>query len=518
MEPVLEVINIDKSFVGVHACDHISFQCYPGRVHVLQGENGAGKSTVLKMISGLYKPDSGEIRIKGEPVIFAHPQDARQKGIAMVYQEMTIFPELTVAQNIFINREETCSKNRNGLIDEVAMLNQTVELAEKYGIDVDPYQRAGDLPIAQQQMIEILKALATDPDILILDEPTATLTTAEVNKLYVIVQDLLKMGKAIIFISHRMGEVFKFGHEMTILRDGQLTATVELKDVTENDVIRLMVGRELQNIFPPKAKKVEGEIFQLENFGDEKKVKGINLLIKKGEVLGISALDGQGQTELFEAIAGVRRHSGKVTLNGRELRYGSVKGAQQQGIDYVPEDRKGKGLCLNLSVGENLALNSLPRRATAGFIHLRQEAETIAKYVKAMNIKTPYAAQFVENLSGGNQQKVSIGKNLADEPKLLLLNEPTRGIDVEAKQEIYKLIRNLADKGVGILMYTSDMMEVIGLSDRVMTMYEGHLTGEFTGPDINEMSIIQGVMNLKKRKEAENDPRKKSETSAGICS
>ncbi len=503
MEAILEVKDMDKSFPGVHACDHVSFRCFPGRVHVLQGENGAGKSTVLKMICGLYHPDSGEIRINGQPVRFAHPLDARQKGIAMVYQEMTIFPELTVAQNVFINHEEECLRKGTPFIDEAEMLNKTVDLAEKYGIEVDPYCRAGDLPIAAQQMVEILKALASEPDILILDEPTATLTNAEVDKLYAIVQGLLEMGKAVIFISHRMGEVFRFGHDMTVMKDGKLIGTVELKDVNENEVIRMMVGRELSDIFPPKAKELGEEIFSIHNLSDVRKIKDASLSIRKGEVLGIAALDGQGQTELLETIAGVRRHNrGRIVLNGKELHYSSVKKAQEQGIDYVPEDRKGKGLCLSLGVDENIALGSLPRRSKWGFIDLKKELETVKKYVDLMNIRTPSYAQAVGRLSGGNQQKVSIGKNLADEPRLLLLNEPTRGIDVEAKQEIYRLVRHLAEEGVAILMYSSDMMEVIGLSDRVITMYEGRITAEYTGTDMTEVRIMQGVMNLCGQQEA----------------
>ena len=497
MKPVLEVRDLDKSFVGVHACDHVSFKCYPGRVHVLQGENGAGKSTVLKMISGLYHPDSGQILVNGEPVKFEHPLDARRKGIAMVYQEMTIFPELTVAQNIYINRENEHLKKSTNLIDEVEMINSAVALAARYGISIDPYARAGDLPIAQQQIIEILKALASEPDILILDEPTATLTTTEVSKLYEIVQELLRKNKAILFISHRMGEVFQFGDDITIMKDGQMAGSYEIKDLKENDIIRLMVGRELQNIFPPKQDATGEEIFRVENLSDGKILNSISLTLHKGEVLGISALDGQGQTQLLETIAGVRKHTrGKIILKGKEIRYNSVRGAHALGIDYVPEDRKGKGLCLTLSVGENIAMGSLPRRSRFGFINLRSENQVISKYVRAMNIKTPSAAQLVGNLSGGNQQKVSIGKNLADEPVLLLLNEPTRGIDVEAKQEIYKLIRELADQGVGVIVYTSDMMEVIGISDRVLTMYEGRLTGEYTGDMINEVSIMQGAMDL----------------------
>jgi ABC-type sugar transport system ATPase subunit len=499
MEPVLEVKNIDKSFVGVHACDHVSFKCYPGRVHVLQGENGAGKSTVLKIISGLYHPDGGEIYINGEKVTFTHTSDARKKGIAMVYQEMTIFPELTVAQNVFINQEQNHLKGKTNLIDEVDIINKTLELAGKCGIEVDPYARAGDLPIANQQMVEILKALATDPKILILDEPTSTLTNVEVDKLYEIVQSLLKQNKAIIFISHRMKEVFRFGNDVTILKDGQLVDTVDIKDVTVNDIIKMMVGRELKDIFPPKAEKIsDEEIFRVENLNGLKKIDNVSLTIHKGEVLCISALDGQGQMETLQTLAGVHKHtSGRIYLNGKEVRYQNVRKALSLGIGYVPENRKTQGLCLKLSVRDNIALSSLKLRSKAGFINLKAESAVVKKYVDIMNIRTPSYDQLAGNLSGGNQQKVSIGKNLASEPKVLILNEPTRGIDVEAKQEIYKLIRELADSGVAVLVYTSDMMEVIGLSDRVMTMYEGRITSTLEKNEVNELSIMQGAMNLK---------------------
>lgn len=493
MEPILEIKDLDKQFIGVHAVDHVSFQCAPGTVHVLQGENGAGKSTILKMLSGLYQPDSGEILLHGESVRFKHPRDAQKKGIAMVYQEMTILPELTVAQNVFLNKEK-----RKLFLNEQEMLQETKKLGEKYGIDVDPYAKAGDLPIAMQQMVEILKALASEPDILILDEPTSTLTRTEVQKLHSIVEGLKKMGKTILFISHRLEEIFMFGDNITIMKDGKLVGTYQMAELTSDDVIRLMVGRDLQDIFPHKKKEdSEEEIFRVENLSDAGNVHDVSLSIKKGEVLGIAALDGQGQTELLRAIAGVRRHTkGKIFLDGKELKYQSAKKALKLGIGYVPEDRKGQGLCLGLSVAENIAMASMRRRQLAGFVKRREEKQVVEQTIQQLNIKTPDMSQEVVNLSGGNQQKVSIGKSLADKPKVLLLNEPTRGIDVEAKQEIYRLIRKLADEGVGILIYTSDMMESIGLSDRIITMYEGRITGVLSGTEIEEEAIMRGAMNL----------------------
>lgn len=495
MTPALEVRELDKAFIGVHAVDHVSFKCYPGTVHVLQGENGAGKSTILKMLSGLYQPDSGEILLHGEKVVFKHPRDAQNKGIAMVYQEMTILPDLTVAQNIFLNKE---IRKKCGLTKEADMVTATLELGKKYGIDVDPYMRAGDLPIATQQMLEILKALVSDPDILILDEPTSSLTKTEVKKLHGIVESLKGMGKTILFISHRMEEIFMFGDNMTVMKDGLLVGTRPISELTEDDIIRMMVGRDLNDIYPPKSSCITSEeILKISGLCDGSKVHDVNLCVHKGEVLGIAALDGQGQTELLRVIAGVRKHTkGKIYLNGNELNYQSPKKALKLGIGYVPEDRKLQGLCLNLSVADNIALASLRRRAKAGFINRKQERTVVDRMIGQMNIKTPSSAQEVINLSGGNQQKVSIGKSLADEPKVLLLNDPTRGIDVEAKQEIYKLIRGLANDGVGVLIYSSDLMEVMGMSDRIITIFEGRITGELKKDEFSEEAIMRGAMDV----------------------
>ncbi|MCD8197084.1 MAG: sugar ABC transporter ATP-binding protein [Lachnospiraceae bacterium] len=496
MKPSLIVKDLDKAFVGVHAVDHLSFQCQPGTVHVLQGENGAGKSTVLKMLSGMYQPDSGEIILNGTPVKFRHPSEARRKGIAMVYQEMSVLPELTVAQNIWLHEEHRVGKG--WLLKEARMLEATQQLAQTYGIEVDPYMRTGDLAIAQQQMVEILKALAVDPEILILDEPTSALTVKEVEKLHNIVKTITAAGKTVLFISHRMEEVFEFGDYATILKDGKLVDTVDLKAVTEADIIRMMVGRELQDIFPAKLDKESDEaLFRVEDLGDGKHFHNISFELRKGEILGIGALDGQGQTQMMRAIAGIQRHTtGRIQLNGEELHYQNCRKALKQGIGYVPEDRKIQGLCLGMSVRENLSMTSMFRDSRLGFIDRKKETKQANASVEQMNIRTPSLLQKVGNLSGGNQQKVAIGKVLNDLPKVILLNEPTRGIDVEAKQEIYRLIRRLASEGIAVLLYTSDMMETIGLSDRVITMYEGHITGELSSSELTEERIMFGAMGL----------------------
>lgn len=501
MKPSIEIRNIDKSFIGVHALNQVSFSCYPGTVHVLQGENGAGKSTLLKILTGMYRPDSGEILIHGEKAVLHNTGDAKKYRIAMVYQEMSLLPELTVAQNIFLNQ-----KRHGLLIREQQLLSDATALAGKYGIEIEPYAAVGDLPIASQQMIEILKALSTDPDILILDEPTSTLTSTEVDKLYCIVQELKKENKTVIFISHRLEEVFRFGDRATVLKDGNYIDTVDLRQVTESQIVQLMVGRELKSIFPPKATQIGDPVLEIESLSDHNYFYDIGFTIRRGEIIGIGALDGQGQTQMFEALAGLRRcTSGSVRLNGRLLNYRNVRKAIRYGIGYVPENRKVQGLCLQLSVNDNLSIVSMRRRQTFGFIHKSAERRQSQEMVNRLNIKTASLRQSVVNLSGGNQQKVSIGKSMEDLPKVLILNEPTRGIDVEAKQEVYRLLRSLANSGVAILCYTSDMMETIGLCDRVLTLYEGRLTGELCGKQITEKNIMHGAMNrnLKNAEEIE---------------
>lgn len=498
MEPSLIIQSLDKKFTGVHAVDHVSFSCYPGTVHVLQGENGAGKSTILKMLSGMYHPDSGQIILNNTPVKFRYPFDARRKGIAMVYQEMSVLPELTVAQNIWLHEEHRIGKGM--VLNEAEAVAATKKLAERYGIEITPYARTGDLPISNQQMVEILKALAVDPEVLILDEPTSALTVKEVEKLHKIVTTIKEAGKTVLFISHRMEEVFQFGDYATILKDGKLVDTVKLSEVNENDLIRMMVGRELKDVFPPKLGGDAGEvILEVENLCDHVgHFHNISFQLKKGEILGIGALDGQGQAQLMRALAGVSHFSaGTVKLSGVKLRYRSTRKALQFGIGYVPEDRKAQALCLGLSVRENLSLASLRTRQIFGFVKRREEQKMSKEMLKRMNIRTPSLRQEVGNLSGGNQQKVSIGKTLASLPKVILLNEPTRGIDVEAKQEVYRFIRELAQAGVGVLIYTSDMMETIGLCDRVMTIYEGRITGELTSGNITEEMIMCGAANIK---------------------
>ena len=494
MNPILEIRDVCKEFVGVKALDHVSFSCYAGSVHVLQGENGAGKSTILKIISGLYRPDHGEILFNGKSIVGCHPNEIRQMGIAMVYQELTVLPELTVAQNIFLNQEHKIS-DRRGLLREKLLREKAAELANQYGISITPYAKVKDLSVAQQQIVEILKALALEPKVLILDEPTSALAFEEVSLLHKIVTRIRDNGAAVLFISHRMEEIFRFGDRMTVLKDGCVVDTVDMKSVTSDDVIRMMVGRELSDIFPKKSiGSGQTPLFEVRNVSVPHYVHDASFQVMPGEVLGIAALQGQGQTELLEAIGGLRhRQSGTLFFKGDQIHANNLTAAVNEGIVYVPEDRKQRGLFLDLPIRENITMGSLKLHSIAGIVNKKSEQAVVADMVKRMNIKARSVEQYVGTLSGGNQQKVVIGKALAANPKVILFNEPTRGIDVEAKQEIYRLIRSLVESGTAVILYSSDIMEIIGLCDCVLTLYEGRVTAVLSENEITEEAIMYGA-------------------------
>jgi inositol transport system ATP-binding protein len=496
-EPILEMKNICKNFGGVKALQDVSFSCKRGEVYILVGENGAGKSTILKILSGLYKADSGSIFIKGKPVYFKSPQDSQNSGVAMVYQELTVLPQMTVAQNIFLNNEPL---KLWGTINNKDVNKRAEELIKKYNIEINPDDLVGELPIAKQQMVEILKILVRNPEIIILDEPTSSLAREEVSKLYDIIEMLCKAGKTIIFISHRLEEIFHIGNRATVLKDGHFVATVNMKDLNQEELIKLMVGRPLQSIFPPKNEKLSTEkVFQVINLNLEKKLHNISFSVNKGEVLGIAGLQGHGQTELLNCLAGIiNRDSGKVFINSKEVKVKNPIQAIYSGIALIPEDRKTQGLLLKLSVRENISLASLHLRQIFGFINIKQENKFINEVIKQLSIKTPSSEIQVNNLSGGNQQKIVLGRGISINPKVLLFNEPTRGIDVETKQEFYKLMRNFANQGVIVIMYSSDLMEVVGMSDKVIVMYEGTISAEIEKNDINEESIMRGAVGIVK--------------------
>jgi ABC-type sugar transport system ATPase subunit len=499
MESMLEAIGISKYFTGVQALDNVEFCVRKGEIHVLIGENGAGKSTLLKIISGLYSADKGRILFKGKDTNFKHPVEAKRAGIATVYQELTVLPYLTVAQNIYLNEEQYANRRNSHIFtDESEMIRKVKELAGQYGIDIDPYALVCDLPIAKQQTAEILKALVADPELIILDEPTSALGRDEVDKLYAIVKNLQSAGKTIIFISHRMEEIFRFGERATVFKDGRLVDTVNLADVTEDDLIRLMVGRDISDIFPPKSADVTDEVlFEATNISLKGILHDVSFNVKRGEIVSLAGLQGQGQTELLRSLSGIiSSYTGDVKILGQKTKIKSPRKASRSGIAYIPEDRKAQGLFLGLSVKDNLAATSLYKRQKALVIDGKAESKIVNDNISLLNIKTPTPEQYVINLSGGNQQKVVLGKGLALNPKILLFNEPTRGIDVEAKQEIYRLLRKFANEGLAVIIYSSDLIEIVGISDRVITMYEGCITAVLTGDMITEENIMRGSVGV----------------------
>jgi len=494
---ILEMKNISKSFDGVQALKNVNFSCYENEVHVLAGENGAGKSTILKVLAGLFRPTEGEIEFYGEKVIFKSTYEAQNKKIAMVFQELSLIPELTVLENIFLNREPMNRLHRIDVKKERKILQKYMD---EYDIHVDPDALVKKLPIAQQQMVEILKILMKEPRLIILDEPTSSLSKKEVNTLYKIIRTLTNKNKTIIFISHRMEEVFEIGDRVTVLKDGTYVGTKKLSEINEDELINMMVGRKLSNIFPERNQIDEKEVvFEVNNLKLEKDKNPISFKVYKGEILGIAGLEGHGQTELLNAISGLYKNDGaNFYINGKEKNIQNCKKALKEGIALVPGDRKTQGLLLNISIKHNMALASLDKRSSLGIINSKREREFAENMVEKLHIKIAGIDKPVSSLSGGNQQKVVLGKELAVEPKVLLFNEPTRGIDVKAKQDFYYLMKDLAARGTAVIMYSSDLMEVIGMSSRVLVMYEKDLSGIIDHKEISEERIMKYAMGISK--------------------
>lgn len=493
---LLKMTGITKRFAGITALEDVEFSVNKGEVHVLAGENGAGKSTILKILAGIHKPDEGKVFWKDSEVYFKNPHDSQDAGIAMVFQELTLVREMTVAENLYLSKEPT---NKLGLINKKEIIRQLNEAMDTYGIHVDPYSVVGTLPIAQQQMIEILKVLMRNPELIILDEPTSALAKKEVEQLYVIIKKLISLGKTIIFISHRLEEVFTIGDRVTVFKDGKFIAAKNIKEIDENALIQLMVGRELENIFPPKAEDIkEKELFRAENLSSaDKKVNDVSFSVREGEILGIAGLQGHGQSELLNAVSGLLPlERGAVYINSRAVSVKSSSAAVKNGIALVPADRKTQGLMLELSIRHNLAVSSMGKRKKAIFIDAKKERAFAGDMINKLSIKTKQMENPVNSLSGGNQQKVVLGKELAIGPSVILFDDPTRGIDVEAKREFYIIMRNLAKEGVAVVMNSTDLMEVIGMSDRVLVMYEGRISAVLENGDINEETIMKHAMGL----------------------
>ena len=494
-EYVLEMTDVSKSFPGVKALDHAQLKLRPGKVHALMGENGAGKSTLMKCMFGIYKMDEGQILIDGVPAEVHDPMDALRKGIAMVHQELQPIPARTVGENIFLGRYPM--KKALGfipIVDHQKMYADTAELLKKVRMSFDPKQKVGELSVSQMQSVEIAKAVSANCRVLILDEPTSSLTSNEVEALFRIIGDLKAEGVAIVYISHKMDEILRISDEVTIMRDGKYIGTWNADELTTDKIITQMVGRELTNLYPPRN-NVPGEVvFEVKDFTsiNPRSFRNVSFTLRKGEILGVGGLVGAQRTELMEGIFGIRSHvKGQIFYKGKELNINRPKAAIDQGVAMLTEDRRGSGIMGVLSVADNISISSLKKYLDHNIaINGKKVEQLVQDNVRKMNIKTPSSKTQIKSLSGGNQQKVLVGRWLANDPDVLILDEPTRGIDVGAKYEIYCIIEELAREGKSIIMISSEMSELIGMSDRIMVMCDGRVTGFIDGKDATQENIM----------------------------
>ncbi len=488
--PLLEIEGIRKAFPGVVALDDVRFRLRAGTVHALVGENGAGKSTLMKIIAGIYVPDQGEVRIKGRALVLNGPLDALNNGIAMIHQELNLMPYMTVAENIWIRREPT---TRLGLVDHQALRQHTQALFDRLAIDIDPEAEVRSLSIASRQMVEIAKAVSFDSDVLIMDEPTSALTETEVKHLFRIINQLRDQGKGIVYITHKMNELFEIADEVSVFRDGRYIDTRPCADITRDELIRMMVGREVTQMFPKETVPIGDVVLSVKDLGVAGLFSGVSFDLHAGEILGLAGLVGSGRSNVAEALFGVVPASaGRIAIEGIEVRIDNPAQAMKYGMAFLTEDRKDTGCFLILDILSNMEAAVLSQRyVNLGFVdraRLRRDCDDMSR---TLRVKTPSLDEVIQNLSGGNQQKVLIGRWLLTKPKILILDEPTRGIDVGAKAEIHRLVSKLAGEGVAVLMISSEMPEVLGMSDRIMVMHEGRMTGIVERRDADQVRIME---------------------------
>ncbi len=488
-ETVLEIKGIRKEFPGVVALDNVQFALKRGTVHALMGENGAGKSTLMKIIAGVYTPDAGEIFLRGEAVRLTGPLDALERGIAMIHQELALMPYMSVAENIWIRREPL----RFGVIDHRAMEAQTQALFDRLNITIDPRAQVSALTIAQRQMVEIAKAVSFESDVLIMDEPTSALTETEVEHLFEIIRDLRARGIAIVYITHKMNELFAIADEFSVFRDGKYVATHASRDVTRDDIIRMMVGREITDMFPKEPAEIGAPMLEVRGLTLKGVFHDITFSVRAGEIFGLAGLVGSGRSNVAEAIFGVTpADSGEILIDGVPIAMRSPVDAMRAGLAFLTEDRKETGCFLPLSVRENMQIAALTEQHVRLGMVDQAAVDTRCEAMKdALRIKTPNLDERIENLSGGNQQKVLLARWLMTKPRILILDEPTRGIDVGAKAEIHRLISKLAGEGVAVVMISSELPEVLGMSDRIMVMHEGHQTGILDRAEATQVTIME---------------------------
>lgn len=489
MEPILEMKNITKKFGNVKVLDRVNLTLYKGHVLALLGENGAGKSTLMKILCGIYEKDEGTIYLKGKEVNIRNVKDAEKYGITMIHQELNLVPSLSVAENIFLGREYIKSFSS---IDWKRIKQESTKMLNELGMNLNVNKLVKNLSVGEQQMVEIARSLLMNAEILVMDEPTAALTETETRKLFEVIERLKQEERSIIYISHRINEIFEICDDYIVLRDGCFISQGKINEVTRDDLVTMMVGRELKEQYPREYVPLGEEILRVENLSVKGLFENINFTVRKGEVVGFAGLIGAGRTEVAKTIFGFyKKTSGKIYLENKELKINSPKDAIDNGIVYLSEDRKNEGLILKHGLKENMTLSALKSISNyIGTIYHSREKHLVNQMIKKLNIKTSSINQKISRLSGGNQQKIAIAKCLLTNPKLIILDEPTRGIDVGAKNEIYKLINNLKKQGIGIILISSELPEVLNISDRIIVMHEGRITGEIVHEEATEEKVM----------------------------
>jgi ribose transport system ATP-binding protein len=488
----LRMEGISKAFPGVQALKDVTFEIARGEIHALVGENGAGKSTLMKILTGALDRDEGQITLRGQPVEIDTPADAQALGISMIHQELSLIPYLTVGQNTYLGREP--QTGLPGFIDWSALYKHAQQLLDRLNVEVDARAEVQGLSIAQQQMVEVAKALSLNADLIAMDEPTSALTERETEVLFEVMRSLKAQGVSLIFISHRLEEVFQIADRVTVLRDGQFIGTTPIDELDEDRVVRMMVGRELGEMYPRAEGQRQEVVLEAVNLNDGRELHGVDLKLHQGEIVGVAGLVGAGRTALAETLFGIRpATAGEVRVDGRPVKLNSPSEAIRAGMGLVPEDRKLQGLFMNMAVRENVVLSAIDKVTAWGFVSFIRADRLAGEFVRKLDIRTPSLRQRVRNLSGGNQQKVIIARWLTLKPRVLILDEPTRGIDVGAKAEIHALMSQLAQEGVGVLMISSELPEVLGVSDRILVMHEGRIAGEFTRDQATQDDIMRAA-------------------------
>jgi ribose transport system ATP-binding protein len=488
-QPIIDVKNVSKRFPGVRALHNVNVNIFPGEVLAVIGENGAGKSTLMKILAGVQEPDSGEILVDGKPAKIDSVDKAQRLGIALIHQELNLADNLDVGANIFLGREPRTL----GFVRDSVIRNQSKQYLDAVGLDISPDTIAQQLSIGQQQMVEIAKALSIGARILIMDEPTSSLSKGETEKLYHVIDDLRSKGVSIVYISHRLGEVVRLADRVTVLRDGENAGQLQKESITHDSMVRLMVGRDVSQFYSRHGANKRELALQVENIVTrENPAHTVSLDLKGGEIVGIAGLVGAGRTELLNALFGIHPVlSGSIRIDGKPVENRGARYAINSGMVLVPEDRKQQGVILDQYIRDNTSLPGLYRNHRFGFVRRQFEEKQAVELIERLNIKTPSSTQVVRYLSGGNQQKVVLAKWLALKPKILLLDEPTRGVDIGAKQDIYKILDQLANQGVAILFASSELEEILGISDRVLVMHEGCLAGELSRSQLSEEAVMQ---------------------------